>query len=60
MSSANNTYRRRYGQSKPEMSIVYCVTFGCGKKLTLPEQLAGKKCTDCQQKKDTRFKHYKF
>jgi hypothetical protein len=55
----NNTYRRRYGASKQELMVVVCVTFGCAKKLTLAEQLAGTKCTSCQQVKDTRFKHYK-
>ena len=60
MSQPNNTYRRRYGASKKELMIVICATFGCGKPLTLPEQLAGKKCTNCQQVKDRRFKHYKI
>lgn len=38
----------------------YCSTFGCRKELTLPEQLAGTKCTGCMGTKETIFKHYKL
>jgi len=34
-----------------EARLKICASFGCGKKLTLPEQLAGTKCTNCMNKR---------
>ena len=31
---------------------VYCSVFGCGKLLTLMEKLLGRKCSECQNKKN--------
>ena len=54
----NNIYRRRYGASKKEPIVAICAQFGCGKPLTLPEQLAGRKCIKCQTSEKPIFKHY--
>lgn len=52
--------------SNPELSVKHverrvCSHFGCGRQITMPESLAGNKCTEHMNKKKvdpTRFVNY--
>lgn len=40
-----------YLQQKKASETAICSSFGCGKKLTIQEQLYGKKCIQCSKEK---------
>lgn len=50
-----------YFSGTDESNVKMCAKFGCGKRLSLSESLAGKKCTEHMKEKKvdaTSFIHY--